>query len=123
MWQEVQSGQKIIELHHYHGLREGLSAHADEIVARIMADPTLSERKPALECAIETLFCALTAVDANGRHIRRQQTFGQLVDLTRFRPGFAMRCLTISREGCRSLMPQGSKILGWMPSSISATRL
>ncbi len=86
MWQEVESGRKIINLHHYHGLREGLSAHADEIVARIMADSTLSGRKPALEHAIETLFRALTAVDANGRHIRWQQTFDQLVDVTRLDP-------------------------------------
>jgi WD40 repeat protein len=86
MWQEVESRQKIIELQHYHGLREGLSAHADEIVARIMADPTLSRRKGSLQHTIETLFRALTAIDANGRHTRRQQTFDQLVDVTRLDP-------------------------------------
>ena len=59
MWQEVESGQKIIELHHYHGLKEGLSEHADEIVASIVADPTLSARKPALECATKnSVLCA-----------------------------------------------------------------
>jgi WD40 repeat protein len=113
MWQEVESGQKIIELHHYHGLREGLSAHADEIVAGIMADPTLLDCKSALECVIKTLFCALTAVDANGRHIRRQQTFGQLVDLTRLDPVSLDTLLRPFRaKAAGFLKPQGTRDLG-----------
>ena len=113
MWQEVESGQKSIELRHYQGLREGLSAHADEIVAGIMADPTLSEHKPALECVIETLFCALTTVDANGRHIRRQQTFGQLVDLIRLDPVLLNMLLRPFRaKPAGFVTPQGTHDLG-----------
>lgn len=113
MWQQVESGPKIVNLQHYHGLREGLSAHADEIVARILAEPTLSERRPALERTVKILFCALTAVDANGRHIRRQQTLGQLVDLTLLDETTLNALLRPFRaRDAGFVMPQGSHNLG-----------
>lgn len=80
MWQEVEAGTRTIELWQYHGLREGLSTHADEIVAEILRDRTLTQRR--MESAIELLFCALTAIDINGRHIRWPQTFGHLQRVT-----------------------------------------
>jgi WD40 repeat protein len=80
MWQEVEGGTRTVEQRQYHGLREGLSTHADEIVTEIVHDRTLTQRR--VESAIELLFCALTAIDVNGRHIRWPQTFGHLQRVT-----------------------------------------
>ena len=102
MWQEVESGQKIIELQHYHGLREGLSAHADEIVARIMADPTLSPRKASLQHTIET---SVSCADGHRRERKAHPPAADLRPTRRcYSPGsnFAEYAASaVPREGCR----------------------
>jgi len=82
MWQEVASGDRSIDLHHYHGLRQGLSAHADEVFGFVTHEAAKVGQKAIFEGGIEAAFCALTAIDTNGRYIRRPQTFGRLVDVT-----------------------------------------
>jgi hypothetical protein len=82
MWQKVASGERNIELRHYHGLRQGLSTHADELFRYVTDEAATLGQKSVFECGIEAVFCALTAIDTNGRHIRRPQTFGRLVDVT-----------------------------------------
>jgi len=81
MWQEVASGRRNIDLRHYHGLRQGLSTHADEVFAGVTHEATTSAQKAIFEYGIEAAFCALTAIDTNGRYIRKPQTFGRLVDV------------------------------------------
>jgi WD40 repeat protein len=82
MWQKVTSSDRTIDLRHYHGLRQGLSAHADEVFGHVAVDAETLSQKSVFECGIEAVFCALTAIDSNGRYIRRPQTFGRLVDVT-----------------------------------------
>jgi WD40 repeat protein len=82
MWQKVASSERNIDLHHYHGLRQGLSTHADEILGYVADKAATLSQKSVLESDVEAIFCALTAIDTNGRYIRRPQTFGRLVDVT-----------------------------------------
>jgi hypothetical protein len=108
MWQQVETGRKVIEAHQYQGLREGLSAHADEIVDNILRDKSLQGRKPPLEFGIELAFSALTAVDANGRFVRRPQTFGQLLEVTGLDSATLNAVLRPFRaKSSGFLMPQG----------------
>jgi WD40 repeat protein len=82
MWQKVASSERSIDLHHYHGLRQGLSAHADEVFGSVTDVAATSSQKSVFERGVEAVFCALTAIDTNGRYIRRPQTFGRLLDVT-----------------------------------------
>jgi WD40 repeat protein len=82
MWQKVALSEKVIDLDHYQGLRQGLSIHADEILREVVCEGQMSEGKAIIERDTQTVFCALTAIDINGRHVRRPQAFGHLVNVT-----------------------------------------
>jgi len=98
MWQGVHLCNKRVELCHYRGLRQGLSTHADEIFASAVDDLTSVKSRERVESDVESVFCALTAIDANGRHIRQSQTFGQLLDITELDPGVLNALLRPFRE-------------------------
>ncbi|HEX8165821.1 MAG TPA: AAA family ATPase [Beijerinckiaceae bacterium] len=110
MWQQIETkpGPKVLRLAQYPGLRQGLSTHADEILAGILEEKDSHGAQPSLE-KIELLFSSLTMTDANGRHIRRPQTFGQLLDMTEFDEATLNAMLRPFRERSAGfVMPQGT---------------
>ena len=112
MWQEAEADDRIVDLPEYKGLRQGLSNHADEIFDTIVNDSSLKPSGPAMESAIQALFSALTAVDGNGRYIRRPQTFAQLCDVSGLDGKTLNEVLRPFRlRSAGFLMPQGTQDL------------
>jgi hypothetical protein len=114
MWQAVEGdgGPLVVGVDRYQGLREGLSRHADEILANVLSNNKPAADKETLSSAIELVFSALTAVDTNGRYIRRPQTFGQLLEIT----GLSAKALNAALRPFRDqaagfVTPQGINFL------------
>jgi WD40 repeat protein len=108
MWQHARRQPETIGLDRYDGLCCGLSSHADEIVKGIVHGRKSSHLRPNPEATIEMLFRALTAIDANGRHIRQPQTFAHLMDITGLDPTSLNELLAPFRaKSAGFLVPQG----------------
>lgn len=86
----------------YPGLRETLLAHADEILDELEAQDI------SYSALAEGLFSALTAVDLDGRAVRRPRTFAELVDEFRVpRSTLANAIDRFRRPDCGFLTPIG----------------